>query len=389
MAPGLEEAPRAIPITEESYLDIDKRVTLSEKIKLLRGLISGKSAWTGPFFVAVRLTQRCNLHCVGCAFHSPYLTLPAREATSMKDFPLALFKKLCGELKLMGTRSLWLTGDGEPLLHPQIFDFIEVAKETGLMVKLITNGVLLDEAKQRSLIDSRLDVIRVSLWASSPEEYAQNYPGTSPSTFFKVQDNLKSLAALKAELKKPAPSVVLHQPINRINFQNLEAFADMALATGCSNISLSLLRKMQEVEISSFCLSNEEESMVSLGLRRLKKKLQGMFPSYSIDPLLRRLEVGEAVWEKMPCYMGWITAEVKMDGTVIPCCSCNLPMGNINDSSMADIWNGQAYQTFRRQTITRRGLAAMSRRCDCAYCNYTDNDRVNRIFKWIAPFCWR
>ena len=307
----------------------------------------------------------------------------------MEDFPLELFKKLCGELKLMGTRSLWLTGDGEPLLHSQLFDFIEVAKEANLSVKLITNGVLLDEAKLRSLIDSRLDVLRVSLWASSPEEYAQNYPGTSPATFFKVKDNLKSLAALKSELKKPTPSVILHQPINRFNFQNLEAFADLALATGCDSISLSLLRKIQGLQISSLCLSKVEENTVSLGLRGLKKKLGEIFPSYSIDPLLKRLEVGEAVWEKMPCYMGWITAEVKMDGTVIPCCSCNLPMGNINESSMADIWNGPVYQTFRRQTITRRGLAAMSRLCDCAYCNYMDNDRVNRVFKWIAPFCSR
>jgi hypothetical protein len=62
---------------------------------------------------------------------------------------------------------------------------------------------------------------------------------------------------------------------------------------------------------------------------------------------------------------------------------------NINENSRAAIWNGPSYQAFRRQTITRAGLAAMSRRCDCAYCNYTDNDRVNRIFKWIAPFCRR
>ena len=129
--------------------------------------------------------------------------------------------------------------------------------------------------------------------------------------------------------------------------------------------------------------------MVSSCLGRLKKKLPAMFPAYSVEPLLRRLKVGAAVWEEMPCYMGWITAEVKMDGTVIPCCACNLPMGNISETSLADIWNGPAYRAFRRQTITRPGLAAMSRRCDCAWCNYTDNDRVNRIFKWIAPFCSR
>lgn len=370
-------------------MDPDKRVTLSEKIKLLRGLLSGSRAWTGPFFAAVRLTQRCNLHCVGCAFHSPQLTPSGREARPTEDFPLELFKRLCGELQRLGTRSLWLTGNGEPLLHPHLLDFIRVAKAAQLSVKLITNGVLLDHARQRALVDSGLDVIRVSLWASSPEEYVRHYPGTDPATFFKVQENLKSLAALKAERNQTAPSVVLHQPVTRLNFKNVGAFADLAHATGCNSISLSLLREMQGVEIPSFFLAEEEAGQLALDLGRLKKKLPALFPSYSIEPLLRRLEVGAAVWEEMPCYMGWITTEVKMDGTVIPCCSCNLPMGNINETSLADIWNGPAYRAFRRQTITRPGLYAMSQRCDCAWCNYTDNDRVNRIFKWIAPFCCR
>ena len=226
-------------------MDPAERITLPEKVKLLRGLLSGDRAWTGPFFVAVRLTQRCNLHCIGCAFHSPRRPHPAGETRSMGDFPLELFKKLCGELQRLGTRRLWLTGDGEPLLHPQLVDFIRVAKNADLSVQLITNGVLLDQAKQTSLINSGLDVIRVSLWAGTPQEYARNYPGIDPATFYKVQDNLKSLAALKAELNQTAPSVVLHQPISRLNFHNLEAFTDLAHTTGCNSISLSLLREMQ------------------------------------------------------------------------------------------------------------------------------------------------
>ena len=80
---------------------------------------------------------------------------------------------------------------------------------------------------------------------------------------------------------------------------------------------------------------------------------------------------------KTPRYIGWLHAYLKVDGTVLPCGDCDLVMGNLNDHSLQEIWNGPAFRAFRRQTLTRAGLRALDRQCDCAFCATC----------WIMPGC--
>ena len=83
----------------------------------------------------------------------------------------------------MGTRQIILCGDGEPFLHPRLFDLISVAKDAGFHVMLYTNGTLLDEVRLKYLIDLRLDILKVSMYASLLEEYKNN--GSSPIEWVK------------------------------------------------------------------------------------------------------------------------------------------------------------------------------------------------------------
>jgi len=190
--------------------------TLPKKLKLLGGLLTGEKAMTGPFNVTVDVTRRCNLKCPGCLSHSPDLHNPSLKDNAPLDLSVEMFKALCAELKEMNTSNLMLIGEGEPLLHPRVFDLISIGKDSDLSVMLLTNGTLIDEKIIRLLIDSRLDILRVSLWASSEQEYARNYPGTSPGNFKKVVESLKNLACAKKESKTKAPAVVLQQYVSLI-----------------------------------------------------------------------------------------------------------------------------------------------------------------------------
>ena len=153
--------------------------TLYEKIKLLRGLLTGEVAKTGPFYVDIDLTRRCNLQCLGCPYHSPHVNDTSPQNPAVMDLSIDFFKRLCNELKRMNTHGLILQGAGEPLLHPDVFEMISTAKAAGFHVTLITNGTLLDRETIEALIDARLDTLKVSLWASSAEQYQQNYRKTA------------------------------------------------------------------------------------------------------------------------------------------------------------------------------------------------------------------
>ena len=278
-----------------------------------------------------------------------------------------------------------LIGEGEPFLHPRLFELISAAKRIGLNVTLLTNGTMLDEARVRLLIDSHLDILKVSCWASSSDEYQRNYPGADPDNFQKIIAGLQRLAHTKAKYGAKLPRVVLHQPINANNFQSVEAMAELAHRTGCNMLSFSPF-KTRRGKLAHLSLSPDQERLLCFTLSRMKKKLASLSITHNIDQTLLRYKIGEAVWEKLPCYIGWLHARIKVDGTVLPCNPCDLPMGNLKENSLRAIWNDVPYKDFRKKTRSRRNLIAMGSHCDCGFCCHVeDNVRVHRIFRWVPP----
>jgi len=357
-----------------------------KKVKLLQGLLNGEVAQTGPFFVSVDITRRCNLRCLCCPYHSPLVELPPQADPSIQDLSPQIFRKLCADLKVMGPANLLFVSKGEPFLHHHLFDLIHQAKEAGIHVTLFSNGTLLEEEMIKSLLDSRLDVLQVTPWASSLEEYEANYPGTDPENFHRVVAGLKLLAEIKAQERSILPRVKLHRPINLYNFQSIEALAGLAQATGCQAVSFGVLRTHGRI-LDSAALTREQEEWVCRTLARMKKKLRSWSLNHNINQTLRRYRYGEAVWEKVPCYIPWLHVRILVDGTVLPCDLCDLPVGNLNGESLRDIWNSEALRRFRRQTLTREGLRAMASHCDCSNCcHLEENVGVHRVFKWFSPF---
>ncbi|MFC1854169.1 SPASM domain-containing protein [candidate division CSSED10-310 bacterium] len=98
------------------------------------------------------------------------------------------------------------------------------------------------------------------------------------------------------------------------------------------------------------------------------------------------MRAGEGAWETIPCYIAWIHTRIKVDGTIIPCATCDLSMGNLQTHSFDEIWNGSVYRDFRRKTLSTEGLKRMGAYCDCGFCcHYEKNLSVHRIFKWFSP----
>lgn len=361
--------------------------TLIEKARLLQGYLQGDVAYAGPFWVIAVITRRCNLHCVGCRFHSPLLEEQNRTgATDGRDMPLSLFESLCRELKAMGTRSITITGEGEPLLHPSFCEIVSAAKAEGFQVNLVTNGTLLDRTVSEHLVNAGLDKLRVSLWAGTPEVYEKMYPGINPSNFANIVESLKLMADLKSREHSRVPSVVLHHPINRTNVHTVDSMVDLAHATGCNALSFSPLRTFRGT-FDSLSLTAEEETRLRASLPGIGKRLNSLSIEHNIKELVKRYDIGPAGWRKLPCYIAWLHARVLTDGTVRACQRSELSMGNLNENSLPEIWNNPAFRNFRKKASSLEGLASMREDCDCSFCGYTmNNAEIHRYFRWISPF---
>jgi pyruvate-formate lyase-activating enzyme len=88
---------------------------------------------------------------------------------------------------------------------------------------------MLNPDRTEDLFNSQLDVLQISLWASSAEEYEKNYPGTPPRQFAKICEHLRcALCPLADGLERP------------LGQMDLETFCGMLDQTGNYLFSLYL-----------------------------------------------------------------------------------------------------------------------------------------------------
>lgn len=359
--------------------------TLLQKYRLLKGLCGGDYAHTGPFFVTLDLTRRCNLRCFGCRFHSKEIGKPSPGDPSIMDLPFEWAEQLFDDVRGLGTRRLFLLGDGEPFLHPRIFDIIRLAKQHGLHTTITTNGTLFDEARVRQMVDSRLDDVHVSLWASSAESYARQYPGTDPAKFHQVVQGLKALSSVKAQEGVHTPRVTLHNPLNRFNYRDADKMVVLAKETACDAVAFAPF-KTNRGELDHHALSAQEETELRRHLLALQAQIKAYGLNHRIDRFLERTAFNQ-ISDKLPCYICWFHSRIKVDGTVVSCGRSELPLGSLAANRFPEIWNGAAYRKERLRRLAPDGCRYRDEIADCQGCGFAgDNLKIHRVVKHLLPF---
>lgn len=117
-----------------------------------------------PSKLFVEVTTRCNLRCAMCPKYA------SGSEISEGDLALDAFARL--EPALPHLDALILNGIGEPLLHRHLERFIEVGRQAlpaRGWVGFQTNGQLLHRDRARSLVNSGVDRVCISVDAVSPE----------------------------------------------------------------------------------------------------------------------------------------------------------------------------------------------------------------------------
>lgn len=113
--------------------------------------------------IMLSLTGRCQCSCAHCGAtaHKD----PARPELS-RDEILAIISKL-GSL---GSEEVYFLG-GEPLMVPEVLEYISAASGLGMRTSLDTNAILLDDAMVSALRKAGLGKLRVSLDSPHEEEH--------------------------------------------------------------------------------------------------------------------------------------------------------------------------------------------------------------------------
>jgi len=305
------------------------------KWHLLNNYLWGKVSFNEmPGALVIEATNRCHMSCIMC---------PREDAMA---HPCDMSFDLCKQILDQSKKSVHFVDfsfRGEPLLNDNIFAMIQYAKKLDLHTSLQTNGMLLDETISQVLLNSRLDLITISIDALSTDVYNKIRKGGDLQL---VVQNVKRLLALKENLKSNLSIAVQIIPMKE-NMDELEKFKAYWKGYRRLYVRTKPFSTRSGLLENNFLLQKEN----SRGVSRTR------------------------------CSRLWNTMFIYADGTVVPCCNdflCKNPLGDLMSQSVAEVWNGKAFMDLRQKHARREfDDIPLCKNCEVPFINF---------YKHVATF---
>lgn len=276
--------------------------------------------------VYIEITNVCNLKCEFCP-----ITKRKAEFMDLDSFEAILYKIT------PYTDYIYLHVKGEPLLHPQLDKFLDLAKDYNLKVNLTTNGTLIKKVKDKLLDKKALRQVNFSLHSFDANDL--NFP---------IENYLKDI--LDFSLESTASTDI----ISSYRLWNLEQDAK----------SIEKNRHILSIIETAFKLDYkiEEKLLQSPGIKIAK------------NVYLNAAERFEWPDEKLKesdewgfCYGLRDQIAILVDGTVVPCCLDGegvINLGNVKTSKFTDIIEGSRAKAIYEGFSNRRVVEELCKKCD-------------------------
>ena len=307
-----------------------------------------------PVCLYLETTNRCNLPCTTC----PRTFEELEPAANMS---WDLFRSIVDQYPNIAR--VVLHGIGEPLMAPNLHRMIRYLKERGTYVLFNTNGTLLSERRGRDLIASGLDELRVSLDAAEAQAFKAV---RGRDVFDRIVANVREFRVLQRSLGAETPRVSLWLTGLKETIGQLPAFVDLAHAIDVPEVHLQRLvyfpdgQGLARAEQALFEHTDaREEALIREAEARAAEHGILFDASGATEPgtSLRRAN-NEQPWSL--CTRPWTLMYFTAHGRALPCCIAPFSMrgydaftlGEATQQSLREIWNGEAYRTFRRELLS-------------------------------------
>lgn len=276
---------------------------------------------SAPYRMDLAITYRCNNKCLHCYAGGPRET----KELSTQEWILIINK-----LFNLGIPQVVFTG-GEPTLRDDLPALIAQTQKIGLVSGLVTNGRRLkDEPYFKSLVDAGLDHVQITLESHNPKIH-DKITGVKGSWDETVQ-------GLKNAIASPIYTIS-NTTLNQYNVKDILKTIDFAHSLGLKQFACnSLIYSGKAPEVAkSFALDETSLEPILTRMRDHARELGMEFIWYTpteycvLNPL--QIELGIK-----SCSACRVSMCIEPDGTVIPCQSYFVPLGNILKDEWKKIW---------------------------------------------------
>jgi radical SAM protein with 4Fe4S-binding SPASM domain len=319
-----------------------------------------------PYALQIEITSNCNLRCKMC----PLSTTGTLSSITPGHMHELVWEELLPWARQVG--NVMIAGFGEPLVHKGCLPLLRQLDAEGIKISMVTNGMAITPktAAELSAIPG-LYHINVSIDSPDPAAYQA----------IRGSDVAKALAGLRnlMEAIDNRERVSVSSVVTAENIATLPAFPPILAGLGVRYYVL------QE-------LINYVDETTGLDPIQLHE-----FPGYIEQIRARCAEAGVIFQSTIPerlhlalhdntllhdsfyddsfsgvdqarqCNLPWEIPYVDKDGLVYPCCYAATQgtaiLGDLKQSSMAEVWSGQPYRQFRAAILDGRTTPEICRTC--------------------------
>lgn len=256
-------------------------VKLFKDTELLKSIIHDKKVL--PRSIHLNVTNRCNFGCKMCI---------CSERDKKKELSLYDVRYFLNYFKEQGTKTIILTGGGEPLLHKDINLIIHYIRSMGMDVGLVTNGVYLDKLSNVQI--NELTWIRVS----STDDLNNQ---VNLDNWFNV---------LKSNVKR---GIKVDWGFGHVLTSNPDYY-----------LIRRLTKFAKENNFTHIRISKEKGVYLIFGTPNMKEMLE----EHGIYDSLIVYEGNNYERGMNPCYVSHLKTVVNADGKLYPCCNISFAQNN-------------------------------------------------------------
>jgi len=321
-----------------------------------------------PWNVSWQICAECNLRCRHCFFEgNENLYDKKQDLTTEKIF--SVIDELADDLSVV---NLTITG-GEPFMRKDIFQILKKLKQKNIVLWVQTNATLITEEKAKKLseiLNLKLDRVQVSLDGANDNlhntirgngVFQKTIKGIQNLLKYNIQvtvnctvlsTNTESLPELynlcnKLQIKELSLTkfIPMNDSQNYLVPNNNDLFHYLAKIIKLEKVrDRHLLLKLQALKFFDF-VSNDT----------YRKYMDGYLKDNNINP--------PKFCDNISCHIHNMLY-INCDGTVHFCFKAidKQPLGNLNDSSMLDIWHNRLDNEFFNPRLSKNMM--------CKKCKY-------------------
>lgn len=289
--------------------------------------------WGKPISLSVEPTNLCNLKCPECpsgtnTLNRPrlYLSWPQYKKTVDETAPWLTY--------------LQLFFQGEPFMHPKIFDFIAYATSKNIYTATSTNGQFITKYNSIKLVQSGLKRIIISIDGVTQKTYEQYRVGGSLDL---ATASIQHIIKARKQLNKKYPMIIVQFVVFKSNEDEVDNIKRLSQEWGGDSCEI------KTAQFESFEQGNSEMPE-NVSLSRYRKSKNGTY-------YLNRKKV-------FKCRRIWNSAVISAENKVLPCCfDKKAEHAYTGSKNVLDSWKGNSAKQFRKKVWTKPGKLGICQNC--------------------------